>query len=195
MTSPNQFDAIEWPTATPKASPKSWTSALAVLATPDWRCSVASSRIPIVSVMPGRSVTSAASVTTSGEASKPEPNEQSGGEAGRDGRDRSDHRLRPGGSARGEGDRADHEPDERCGARLPPAAAEHGRQCDAGDRVGGEHQRPWTAERGVLDVPSAHERTVRVEPPVERVLDEAVEPRDRVQVDRQSAVREASSVR
>ena len=70
-TVPNQLAAIERPIPTPKTRPRSWTSALAVLATPDWRCSVASSRIPIVSVIPGRSVTSAASVTTSGDASSP----------------------------------------------------------------------------------------------------------------------------
>ena len=104
------------------------TSALAVLATPDWRCSVASSRIPIVSVMPGRSV------TRGGECDhvrrRVEPGAERAGrrEVGRDSRDRGDHRLRPGGSTRGEGDRADQEPDERCGDCLPPAAAEHGCQ-------------------------------------------------------------------
>ena len=53
-TSPNQLTAMDRPTPTPKTRPSSWTSALAVLATPDCRCSVESSRMPIVSVMPGR---------------------------------------------------------------------------------------------------------------------------------------------
>ena len=42
-----------------------------MFATPDWRCSLDSSRMPIVSLMPGRKVTSAASVTRSGDTSRP----------------------------------------------------------------------------------------------------------------------------
>jgi hypothetical protein len=68
---PNQLTAIERPTATPKTRPSSCTSALAVFATPDCKCWVASSRTPTVSAIPGSNVTSAASVTTSGEACSP----------------------------------------------------------------------------------------------------------------------------
>ena len=68
---PNQLSAIERPTSTPKTRPSSWTRAFAVFATPDWRCSLDSSRMPIVSLIPGRNVTSAASVTTLGDASRP----------------------------------------------------------------------------------------------------------------------------
>ncbi len=68
---PNQFATMERPTPTPNTSPRSCTRAFAVLATPDCRCSVASSRMPIVSAMPGRNVISAASVTTSAEALRP----------------------------------------------------------------------------------------------------------------------------
>ena len=70
-TIPNQCAASDRPTPTPNTSPRSWTTAFAVFATPDCRCSVAISRTPIVSDIPGRNVIRAASVTVSGDAFRP----------------------------------------------------------------------------------------------------------------------------
>ena len=147
---------------TPKTSPRSWTSALAVFATPDWRCSVASSRIPIVSVMPGRNVTSAASVTTSGDASRPSSTSARSGEARRNRRDAA----RPAAPCGRCGSREWRSRRRRARRRAapaasPPAAAEDGRQRGAGERVGGEQQRPRALEAVGLESASAGERRAR----------------------------------
>jgi hypothetical protein len=68
---PNQLAASERPTPTPTTRPSSWTRAVALLATLDCSSFVASSRMPIVSAMPGRNMTSDASVTMSGEVFNP----------------------------------------------------------------------------------------------------------------------------
>ena len=116
-TSPNQLAATDRPIPTPKASPRSWTSALAVFATPDWRCCAASSRMPVVSVIPGRKVTMAASVTMSGGRVEAEPAQRCGAEAGRDRRDRSDHRLEASRSCGRQRDRPDDESYPSCALR------------------------------------------------------------------------------
>ncbi|HET6171961.1 MAG TPA: hypothetical protein VFD90_05125 [Gaiellales bacterium] len=88
---------------------------------------------------------------------------------------------------RGERDGADHESYERCCAGLSPAAAEHRRERDARGRIGSEHEGPRTVKWVVLDLADCAECIVHVELPVARVLDEVVEPGERVQVDRRRA--------
>ena len=162
-----------------------------MLATPDWRCSVASSRIPIVSVMPGRSVTSAASVMTSAEASTPSRTSRAAQKLAATaaigatiGSVRAvrlvEIAMAPTRSPTSAAAPASRQPPPSTGVSAMPAI-----------RIGGEHQGPGTVKRVVLDLRQRPERIVRVEPPVERVLDEAVEPGDCIQVDPDGRTRSA----
>jgi hypothetical protein len=63
------------------------------------------------------------------------------------------------------------------------AAAEDDRQGDAGQCVGGEQDRRRALQPLGLDLRQRRERRLRGQRPVDHLLDEAVEPRDRVQVD------------
>ena len=147
-TSPNQVVATEFPTATPNTMPINWTSALAMLATPDCRCSVASSSMPIVRVMPGSRVTMAASVTTSGDALRPTSAisaalklaaiAASGATIG------SARRLRPAESATAPA----QNPATAPAAASLCTAAEHRREGGAGQCVGGERDGPGTSRSG-----------------------------------------------
>ena len=186
---PNQLTAMERPTSTPKTSPRSWTSAFAVFATPDCRCWVASSRMPIVSVIPGRSVTSAARVTTSGEIFSPSCGEERRREAGCHGCDRSEHLLRPRGCpAGGERDEADEQADH---AARESRRASHRRARARRQRRRARRRRaePATGGRAVEPGPPPAGRGPPrgLELAAEDVLHELVEASDRVQIDRRRA--------
>ncbi len=110
--------------------------------------------------------------------------ERRGREAGGDRRDWSRHRLGACRARCGKRDRAHEQPDGCRTDRFSPAAAEHRRQGGAGDRIGGEQDRPGAFQRVRLDVREHRERRACVEPPGEHVLNEVVQTGDRVQVDR-----------
>ena len=177
---------------TPKTRPRSWTRALAVFATPDWRCSVASSHMPIVKRIPGRKVTSAASVTTSGEADTPSSTsaaaQKLAATAATGATMGSARAVWRAGSAIAPTTRptiapatASRQPPPRTGVSAAPAIAYAPRSSGQGRSV------------GVAPLVEPGERLLAVDLFLEDVLDELVQTGDRVEVDaaRLHAQREA----
>ena len=155
-----------------------------MFATPDWRCSLESSRMPIVSLIPGRNVTSAASVTTVGEAFRPSWTTVAAQKLAV---------IAASGAAIGSVRAALLVASAIAPTRSPmPAAAAASRQPPPSTGVSAAPAIPYAASSSGqgrssglrLDVCERGERRVRVEPPLEHVLDEVVNAGDRVEVDR-----------
>ena len=143
---------------------------------------VASSRIPIVSVIPGSTATRAPRVAISNGVLEADLGEERAPKAGGDGGDRCDHCPRVGSLATENRDSTDHEADNGGGEGLAPASSEDRSHGGPGEPVCGDDDRPRPVQRpqlGELVQGCGDGEPSRPDP-----SDEVVEPADEVEIDR-----------